>query len=592
MKSVKRAVAGLASCAIVGGGLLLAASSAHAAGTVDPAITGDANAQGTVSFFNATGTQIFSGSLSDLGGDYLMASSATTRTGTNKASLFAASPDHTKADSSLWNAAGLTAASNWPLTTAGGAPASLVAAEGAGVPVVHVGAGDGSLAGFFAGSVNDPTAGFDHIVQVRLEDSGPGKPAQLPFWQADVLIDTVANTWTQVFPAAPVLVNTSISTPVATPTSPAPAGTTSVALSSTLTAADSTHPAGSVELFNGATDLGPATLNAATGAITATATVANSTTYSFTLAYSPASGYNASTSSALAYTVQGPAAVTATTVSGPTSTTLGSAITLHADVKVGATAVPAGAGSVQFVVNGTNVGTPVLVTATGADFSYNPTATGSATVTGTFTPAAGQNFTTSTDTAGVTVITTAPSFNPDPQTVVVTVPTGTLVISTPYTAANPFNLGTLQLSADGTGLSTSAPFGSNAPAGTDPGTLDASPTASVTNGVTITDTRPGSTGWTASAQTTDFTGPAGNTTPIDGNNLSFTGVTPKYITGNHLQAGSVTPSDITAFKTAKKPFATTTQGPGTVNIYGTLGLTAPTSTLPGLYTATVTFTIV
>jgi len=71
---------------------------------------------------------------------------------------------------------------------------------------------------------------------------------------------------------------------------------------------------------------------------------------------------------------------------------------------------------------------------------------------------------------------------------------------------------------------------------------------------------------------------------------SFTGVTPKYIAGNAIQSGVVT-NDITAFKT-KKAFATTTKGPGTVDITGTMTLTAPTSTKPGLYTATVTFTIV
>ena len=85
---------------------------------------------------------------------------------------------------------------------------------------------------------------------------------------------------------------------------------------------------------------------------------------------------------------------------------------------------------------------------------------------------------------------------PDPQAMVATVPAGSLVISTPYT----------------------------------------DPAAPTTNGVTITDTRTGNLGWTASAQTTDFTSPPGNTTPIPGDNLSFTAVTPKYLEGNGLQA--------------------------------------------------------
>jgi hypothetical protein len=185
---------------------------------------------------------------------------------------------------------------------------------------------------------------------------------------------------------------------------------------------------------------------------------------------------------------------------------------------------------------------------------------------------------------------------PDPQAMVATVPAGSLVISTPYTAAHPFDLGTMTLNENATELSASAPFGTadpSAPAGTDPGTLDTDPSAPTTNGVTITDARPGDVGWTASAQSTDFTGPAGNTTPIPGDNLSFTGVTPKYLAGNGLHAGSVSTNDITAFGATAKPFARTTagQGPGTVNIYGTFGLTAATSTRAGAYGATVTFTI-
>ena len=54
------------------------------------------------------------------------------------------------------------------------------------MPAVAVGAGDGDLAGAFAGAVNDPTTGYDHIMQIRMEDSGPGKAAGAPFWQADL----------------------------------------------------------------------------------------------------------------------------------------------------------------------------------------------------------------------------------------------------------------------------------------------------------------------------------------------------------------------------------------------------------------------
>ena len=260
--------------AIAGAGLFLATGAAQAAGTVVPAITGDPNAaNGTISFYDASGNQITSGPLSSPFAAYAVASSATARTGTTKATLFVATPDHTKANSLQWFNQQLTAASTWPLA---GAPAGVSAAEGTGVPAVAIAAGDGDLAGAFAGAVNDPTTGYDHIMQVRMEDSGAGKAAGAPFWQADLWIDTTAGTWTQVYPVPAPKVNTSVSAITASPVSPAPQGTTSVALSATLSAADSSHPGGSVDLFNGATDLGAASLNAATGAITATATVADS----------------------------------------------------------------------------------------------------------------------------------------------------------------------------------------------------------------------------------------------------------------------------------------------------------------------------
>jgi hypothetical protein len=157
----------------------------------------------------------------------------------------------------------------------------------------------------------------------------------------------------------------------------------------------------------------------------------------------------------------------------------------------------------------------------------------------------------------------------------VSVPAGSLAISTPYTTENPFGLGTLLLDPEGETLTASAQFGTG-PEG----------------GITITDTRPGSSGWVASAQTTDFIGPIGDPTSIDGNGLSFSAVTPSYFLGNNLTAGSVTTNPIDHFRTAKKTFAKTSAGPGTVDISGLFQLLAPTSTLPGDYTATITFTVV
>ena len=63
------------------------------------------------------------------------------------------------------------------------------------------------------------------------------------------------------------------------------------------------------------------------------------------------------------------------------------------------------------------------------------------------------------------------------------------------------------------------------------------------NGVTITDTRAGDLPWTASATVTDFTD--GSNDVINGQNLTFTDVTPVYIAGNALQTGDVVTTDVT-----------------------------------------------
>ncbi|MEO6701600.1 MAG: Ig-like domain-containing protein [Jatrophihabitantaceae bacterium] len=380
------------------GSVVLTSSGVSAAGTVDPSITGDPNAaNGTISFYDASGNQISSGPLSAPFTAYAVASSATTKTGTPKATLFVAAPDHTKANSLQWFNQQLTAASTWPLA---GAPAGVAAAEGAGAPAVAIGAGDGDLAGAFAGAVNDPSTGFDHIMQVRMEDSGPGKPAGAPFWQADLYIDTVAGTWTQLYPTpSPTKTVTSFSAINASPASPAAHGST-VTLTSTLSAADSAHPAGAVELFDGATDKGAATFTAATGAVTATDTPADGS-HSYTFKFTPTdtTNYAGTTSAPASYTVNGPVATTTALAVSPASpSTFGDTVTLTATVTPSSAA-----GTVQFLDGATNLGAPVTVAAGTASTTTSTLAIGSHSLTAKFIPASGGSLTSTSAVKAYTV---------------------------------------------------------------------------------------------------------------------------------------------------------------------------------------------
>ena len=124
--------------------------------------------------------------------------------------------------------------------------------------------------------------------------------------------------------------------------------------------------------------------------------------------------------------------------------------------------------------------------------------------------------------------------------------------------------------------------------------------------MTVTDTRPGELGWTASISASNFVSTTSSSDIINAQNLSFTGVVPSYITGDALQSGSIAVDQLTSGQVyvvgvsgsdglagAAKPFATAAPGDsvGSVNIDGTFTLKAPTSTPAGLYAATVVFTI-
>jgi len=178
----------------------------------------------------------------------------------------------------------------------------------------------------------------------------------------------------------------------------------------------------------------------------------------------------------------------------------------------------------------------------------------------------------------------------DDQTFTVNVPVGSLIISTPYTSAHQFNLGTLALTPDGTQLTTGQVAFGHIGDGM---------------GVTITDQRSGDVGWTASL----VSGPFSDTTSdhINPRNLGFTLVMPQYIAGNALNATTkpVVPFDNAATSPAvafsdvttatglgtSKQFAQAAHGDGTVYVTGNFTLNAPTSTPAGTYTGTVTFTI-
>jgi hypothetical protein len=166
----------------------------------------------------------------------------------------------------------------------------------------------------------------------------------------------------------------------------------------------------------------------------------------------------------------------------------------------------------------------------------------------------------------------------DPQQIQVTVPAGSLVISTPYTD-HALVLPDMHLTTNATMLTTSGTF----------------------DNIVVTDTRSGDLPYTISA----LCGPlsASATKIINGENVGLTNLNAVPSGGF---AGSVTPHDNTAASPPVDPSDTgsaglggatahavldTNHGLGTLTVSGTLTINAPTSTLPGTYTGTITFTV-
>lgn len=158
----------------------------------------------------------------------------------------------------------------------------------------------------------------------------------------------------------------------------------------------------------------------------------------------------------------------------------------------------------------------------------------------------------------------------DPQAVQVVVPVGQIVISTPYTPDSPLSLGAATLNLEGTAFSASARFDT----------------------VTVIDSRAGNPGWTASIDREDFSNGAGGVIPAL--NSGFENVAAVYLPGNAIQALTVSDVPANALSADPEPIAVAAPGAGTgaVDIVGDLVLRGvPTSTPPGLYTATVVFTV-
>lgn len=354
-------------------------------------------------------------------------------------------------------------------------------------------------------------------------------------------------------------------TPTTTTLATSPAGPVSVGASVTLTATVSpTAATGSVQFFDGATSLGTSPVAGGTASISTSALAAGS--HSLTATFTGTGNFESSSATPVVFTVNGPATPTTTALAvGPASSAQ-----QYSNVSLTATVSPTAAGTVQFLDGATSLGT-VAAAGGSATLTVSTLALGSHSLVAAFTPANPGAFTASTS-AAIDYTITAFTGATASETITTTVEAGALVISV----------------ADSSVL-LSAP------------TLNTAGDLLVTSGqlkpVTITDTRAGNFGWNVSGQVSDFLASGSN--KINGANLGWG---PTVV--DHAAAQTVTAGATVAAGHGVAPDAVSTEGLkvartlavglglGTSHLGASLALNAPTSTLPGTYTATLTLTVI
>ena len=603
------AVTTAATASLVGG----LAGVAHAAGN-PPWTLSEPASVGSLIFYNSAGQQITGGSTTSGPLAAYVEGTSAIHAGDTKATLEGFLPVNGE-QPTAWSGEALGLSTTFPVTAAG-TPTSISSLT---VPVNTGHSTDTTVAGLESDFPNTDTStdGYAGVYELRLATSSSSSGLTTSYDSAYIQI--TGSTWSVAYPTpSPIGTTTTLTS---TPASSSTAGG-SVQLNASVTPAAAT---GTVEFYAGTTDLGAGTLSGGVYSLSTTA-IPTGSGQTLKAVFTPTApsgfllGY-AGSSGTETFTVNPPpAANTLTALSvAPTTSVADTAVAVTAAVTNSATSAPltTGEGAVSFYDDGTDTtgDTPsadllqtVPLAANGtAVLNYGSFAVGAHNLVAVFVPANSALFVTSVSSAGgvgpVLYTATAPLWAPDAQGLSVSIPnTGSLVISSPYSSAHPFSLGTAQLDANDLAYHASAAFGS--PTDADNGS----------DGVTITDTRAGDLGWTASAEENNFTGPGGAT--INGQNLEFTGLQTSPIAGNALTSADVDLTPVTSAADAPNAnaygpgnlgtgtdglagephaFASAgaapSQSDGSIYVDGVLTLAAPTSTPAGTYTATLTFTI-
>jgi hypothetical protein len=537
--------------------------------TFDP----DPNTVGSISFYDAAGNQIAGGSTTGPLAVYYKASGP--KVGAfafNLGSMSIATPQD-GVPTNAWTTVDQTTSSQNYTTLQTGYPAGL---NDAALNVVIKSAATDTSLGLHITNFPNVSTLNPNTYQVRLYTSA----SATTYYSANIVVS--GTTWTQSYPV--LSIGEPPTTTLAAVTSPIVVGAGVTTLSASVTPASGTITNGSVQFLDGYTVLGTVAYTGTNPVtITVAATGAGSFavgTHSITAAYVPSGlGFSGSTSAAQNLVVNPVATLTSIAVGANVST----GVALSPVILSGTITPTAAAGTVVFSEGAVTLGSAPTVAGV-ASLTVGTLVAGPHTIHAVFTPTDTVTYAGSSGDATAFTL-TAPSITPDPQDIQVTVDNGSLILSSPYSPTNKFDLGHMVLDPTGTYLYASKAFG------------DVSNPA---NGLTVTDTRNGNFPWTVSAVANNFSDGSGHA--IDAKGLGFTAVTPSYIAGNAINSATnavtphdVAPNNLTAGNTAlglgaTSPIANVAHGDGTVRITGLLELYAPSSTVAGLYSSVLTFT--
>jgi hypothetical protein len=227
----------------------------------------DPNALGTLTLYNASGQVVTSGtSLSHLF-DYAEASTSDQFNG--KTAFIEFAQPQSGNPSGIWPVSTPSNPTSWPNSTY---PSPLNTAAD---PVAFLTTTEGNLSDFISTLTLQTAVGYANVYQIRLVTSGPGGVGTLNngggYWDADVMVNS-SGDWTEVYPTAGTTASATTTVLTASPMTSAQQGA-SVTLTATVTAADSTTPAGTIDFEQGGFSVGTGTLNSSGVATLTTSTL-------------------------------------------------------------------------------------------------------------------------------------------------------------------------------------------------------------------------------------------------------------------------------------------------------------------------------